>query len=189
MNYSSGIPEFDDEQAFQDYLEERFEASGYTAIQEVSPHGSRYRADMLLMHDRYGRIGLELKYLTGGTDAATAHKQIVDQYAGRKYLGERVEKWAFAPYMPKLREEQLDGESHGYQSGKLEVLEHFFQRYGIGLLNVHESPYARIKWGARQDFMIPAFVIGNETRHSGFSTSARLAQIESRIEERLFDDG
>ncbi|MCQ4334816.1 hypothetical protein KM295_15280, partial [Natronomonas sp. F2-12] len=74
-----GLPVFDTEQEFQDFLERKFEENEYTAIQEVSPHRSNYRADLLLMHDEFGRIGLELKRLTGGSDAGKAHQQIVRQ--------------------------------------------------------------------------------------------------------------
>lgn len=181
---SNGLPVFESEQEFQDYLERKFEEAGFTAIQEVSPHNSRYRADLILLDDKYGAIGLELKLLTGGTDAAQAHKQIVRQYSGRKYLGRRVEKWAFAPYMPKLQSEQESDEHRSFQRGKLEVLEHFFQRYGIGLLNVHERPYARLKWGQSNEYMIPAFSMAREIPEKYYK-KCKLGLIEERIGARL----
>jgi len=178
-----GLPYFDTEQEFQDFLEEKFEAHGFDAIQEVSPHNSKYKADLLLLHDQYGAIGLELKRLTGGSDAGKAHQQIVRQYAGQKYINRRVRLWAFAPYMPKLQAEMDEGTSHGFQRGKLEALEHFFQRYGIGVLNVHH-PYTRIKWGISREYMIPGFEL--EVKPSGRETN--LEKIRKRVSERLYPD-
>lgn len=180
----NGLPVFHTESDFQDWLEEKFESEGWTAIQEVSPHRSNYRADLLLMHDEFGRIGMELKRLTGGSDAGRAHQQIVRQYSGKKYIGERVDKWAFAPYMPKLQYDQEKRQPQ-FQWGKLEVLEHFFQSYGIGVLNVHESAYARLKWGATKEYMLPAFPMKKqvpERNEEGYD----LNKIEERIDERLY---
>jgi hypothetical protein len=180
----NGLPYFDSEQEFQDYLEVKFEAEGFDVIQEVSPHGSRYRADLLLLHDEYGPIGMELKRLTGGTDAGKAHQQIVRQYSGRKYIGRKVKKWVFAPYMPKLQYDlDTEGRTDKFQRGKLEVLEHFFQAYGIGVLNVHSRPYARIKWGANRTHMLPAFGMAREIYEPDYD----LDSIEERIATRLYE--
>jgi hypothetical protein len=182
----NGLPIFESEQQFQNYLEEKFESAGFTAIQEVSPHHSQYRADMILLHDEFGPIGLELKLLSGGSDAGKAHQQIVRQYAGKKYIGHRVEKWAFAPYMPKLQDaENRKERDRAFQVGKLEVLEHFFHRYGIGTLNVHSRPYARLKWGSKKEFMLPAFPMKREIperNRKGYN----LELIDERIDSRLY---
>lgn len=178
-----GLPYLDTEQEFQDFLEAKFETHGFDAIQEVTPRNSKYRADLLLLHDEYGPIGLELKRLTGGSDAGKAHQQIVRQYAGRKYINRRVKLWAFAPYMPKLQVEMDEGTHHGFQRGKLEVLEHFFQRYGIGVLDVH-SHYAQLKWGATNEYMLPAF--GLNTEVTGVDTD--MEKIRKRVSERLYPD-
>jgi len=185
----NGLPVFDTEQAFQDYLEQKFEENGFTAIQEVSPHRSNYRADLLLMHEEFGKIGLELKRLTGGSDAGRAHQQIVRQYSGKKYLGERVHLWAFAPYIPKLQSAEMRGarKAASFQRGKLEVLEHFFQRYGIGVLNVHETAYSRLKWGSRQEYMLPAFPMKRDIPQ-GQRTKYDLESIKKRVSERLYPD-
>lgn len=179
----NGLPVFDTEQEFQDYLEQKFEAAGVTAIQEVSPHNSRYRADLLLIHDDLGKIGLELKRVTGGADAGRAHQQIVRQYAGRQYLGDEVRLWAFAPYVAKLQRDKLDdNRSPLFQEGKLEVLEHFFQQYGIGVLNVHETAYARLKWGASRPYMVPAFGMARDAGGIDYDVEA----IRDRVDDRLY---
>lgn len=184
---SNGLPVFDTEQQFQDYLEEKFEANGFTAIQEVSPSKSNYRADLLLIHDEFGKIGLELKRVTGGSDAGRAHQQIVRQYAGERYISGRVYLWAFAPYIPKLQsaKERDSRAPASFQTGKLEVLEHFFQRYGIGVLNVHESTYARLKWGASKEFMLPAFPMKSEVPDRN-QEGYELESIKDRVSKRLF---
>jgi len=181
----NGLPVFETEQEFQDYLEEKFEAHGTTAIQEVSPDGSAYRVDLLLIHDELGKVGVELKRLTGGSDAARAHQQIVHQYSGKEYLGDRVDLWAFAPYMPKLQRDRLaDARDDGFQRGKLEALEHFFHRYGIGVLNVHESPYARLKWGSTAKWMVPAFDMARDVPERN-RTEYDVEAIRARVDERL----
>ena len=182
----NGLPKFESEQGFQDYLEGEFERAGFTAIQEVSPHHSQYRADLLLLHDEFGPIGLELKFLTGGSDAGKAHQQIVRQYAGKKYVGRRVERWAVAPYIHKLHgAEKRHERDRAFQVGKLEALEHFFHRYGIGTLNVHMRPYARLKWGSQKEFMLPAFPMKREIperNREGYD----LERIDDRIDTRLY---
>jgi hypothetical protein len=176
------LPVFESEQEFQDYLEKQLEEQGYTAIQEVKPHRSNYRVDLLLLHDDYGKIGIELKYLTGGTDAANAHRQIVDQYSGRKYLGDKVIKWVFAPYMPKLQSEQ-EHTMHGFQKGKHEVLQHMFQSYGIGFLDIHSSPYCTFDWGKGREYKMPAFKDKPGTLDE--SNDFELEAIDERSRERL----
>lgn len=180
------LPEFETEKEFQNYLESELEDSGYTAIQEVSPDRSNYRVDLLLMHDIYGKIGLELKRLTGGTDAADAHRQIVKQYSREKYLGDKVRKWVFAPYMPKLQSEQ-EHTMHGFQAGKLEVLKHFFQSYGIGVLDVHQSPYCYFEWGTGREYKIPAFSTNRQPMEKPVDLD--LPSIHDRVNDRLFGDG
>lgn len=181
----NGLPEFESEQEFQDYLELQLEEEGFTAIQEVRPHNSQYRVDLLLLHDEYGKIGLELKYLTGGTDAADAHRQIVRQYSNKRYMGDRVTKWVFAPYMPKLQAE-LEHTNFGHQRGKLNGLKHFFQSYGIGVLDVHDSPYCQFEWGNRREYKMPAFT----TNHyeAGEISDLDISAIETRARERLIDE-
>jgi hypothetical protein len=186
----NGLPVFDTEQAFQDFLEKKFEENGFTAIQEVRPARSNYRADLLLIHDEFGKIGLELKRLTGGSDAGRAHQQIIRQYAGKRYIGDRVYLWVFAPYLPKLQSaEETDQweRSTWFQRGKLEVLEHFFQRYGIGVLNVHESGYARLKWGHTAEHMLPAFPLKTEIPDRN-KKEYKLDSIRERVAERLYPD-
>jgi hypothetical protein len=178
------LPEFDSEQEFQDYLESQLERQGYTAIQEVKPHKSNYRVDLLLIHDDYGKIGMELKYLTGGTDAANAHRQIVDQYAGRRYLGNKVIKWVFAPYMPKLQSEQ-EHTVHGFQKGKRDIIENMFNSYGIGFLDVHSSPYCSFNWGKGKEYKMPAFTAKSGTLDE--PDDMDLEQINNRSRERLLN--
>jgi len=180
----NGLPYFDTEREFQDYLESKFESVGFDVIQEVSPHNSQYRVDLLLLHDEYGPIGMELKRLTGGSDAGKAHQQIVRQYSGRRYIGKKVKKWVFAPYIPKLQyDSDTEDRSDNFQKGKLEVLEHFFQAYGIGVLNVHSRPYSRIKWGHDNKHMLPGFSMARKR----FEPDYNLGSIENRIAERLYE--
>ena len=98
------LPDFPNEDALQTWLEDYFESHGWTAIREVSPHNSNHRADLLVHHDDYDWIGIECKHMKSpraGRKVAEAMDQIISKYRGRKYIGNRVDLWAFCPYFYK----------------------------------------------------------------------------------------
>lgn len=72
-----------------------------------------------------------------------------------------------------------------FQRGKLEVLEHFFQRYGIGVLNVHNRPYARLKWGSSRKYMLPAFPLKRSIPED-HEEQYDLNSIRSLVSNRLY---
>jgi len=180
----NSVPKFGNESEFQSWLEYRFERKGYDVLTEVKPHNSRYRADMILINGKLSPIGMELKYFSGGSDAARAHQQIVRQYAGRKYVGRKVNRWVFAPYMPKLVNELNKSGYHGRWS-KAETLEHFFVRYGIGYLRLHRKPQAEIVWG-KDKYRTGAFALKRQV--SDRINNHDITAIDQRISERLYND-
>jgi len=93
-------PDPESEDQMQAQLEAFFENHGWTAIREVSPHHSRIRADLIVESPQYGWFGIETKFWEqdGGAKLADAHEQIVGQYRGRKYIGERIDRWVLFPY-------------------------------------------------------------------------------------------
>lgn len=98
------VPDFSCEDEMQEWLENEFESAGWTAIREVKPHHSRCRADLIAQHDEYGWIGVECKYMSSprnGRKVGEAIDQIVNKYRGRKYVGNRIDLWAFCPYYYK----------------------------------------------------------------------------------------
>lgn len=187
----NGVPKFNDEKQFQEWLVVKFENNGYDAITEVNPHNSNYRADMILLNGVGSPIGLELKYFKGGADAATAHKQIVERYSGRKYINRKIKRWAFAPYMPKFQyaQEKMDTDVHGYalRAGKMETLMHFFNKYGIGYLDIHQSRFGEIRWG-KKEYRLPAFDLVDEV-HDRIGDECNIEKIDQRIEDRLYSEG
>lgn len=101
VEYGKYTPDFDSEDAVQEWLEESFEACGWTAIREVSPHGSNKRADLIVHNEEYGWVGVEVKYLESsdcGGAIGDAIQQVFNKYHGRKYIGNKIDVWALAPY-------------------------------------------------------------------------------------------
>jgi hypothetical protein len=97
-------PDFESEDQMQEWLEGEFESAGWTAVREVSPHNSNLRADLLVHHEDYDWIGIECKYMSSprnGKKIAEAVEQIVTKYRGRKYIGKKIDLWAFCPYYYK----------------------------------------------------------------------------------------
>jgi hypothetical protein len=125
------------EKELQEWLEQNFEKHGWTAIREISPHNSTRRADLLVEHDDYGRIGIETKYFDGdgGAKAAKAHHQITRQYRGRTYLTDRVNKWAICPYFWGIN--SPDYISYQRPNIRSEFLREFFCSHGIGFIDLN----------------------------------------------------
>lgn len=138
------------EDELQEWLEAAFEESGWTAIREVSPHSSDYRADLIVEHDEYGWFGIETKFIgsnQGPMDMAKAHHQIVQKYRGRKYIGNRIDLWAVCPYIKftNCKEFPDDGKEDRRQRrrferekwGKINHTKAFFSHSGIGWINLN----------------------------------------------------
>jgi hypothetical protein len=133
-----GVLESEDE--LQEWLEAAFEDSGWTAIREVSPVGSDYRADLIVQHDNHGWFGIETKFIgdsQGPIDMAKAHHQIVQKYRGRKYIKNRIDLWLVCPYI-KYGEDST-APNHSWRREKWNQIYHmrqFFQHAGIGWINL-----------------------------------------------------
>lgn len=158
------LAECSSEDDVQQYLEDKFEANGWTAIREVSPHRSNYRIDLLLIHERYGKVGIEVKYIgagEGGRVFAEAHQQITQQYWDKKYLGDRIGLWAIAPFFEHNHHDREDWHQT-YAQGKGDFAREFFCKYGIGYLDLND-PYGTIDFGySIAEYKIPAFPMERE---------------------------
>lgn len=132
-------PQFDDEDELQEWVSMELEKYGWDVRREVRPVDSDYRADILAVHDTWGTVGIECKYMKSprcGSKFGQAIKQIVGKYRGEEYrisIDEygTVNKWAVCPY--------FYGDSHEPQitAAMREVL----CRFGIGLV----KPSGRMK--------------------------------------------
>ena len=132
------------EDELQEWLESTFEEAGWNAIREVSPHGSDYRADLIVESEKYGWFGIETKFIgdsQGPAEMAKAHHQIVEKYRGKKYIGNKIDLWAVCPYIQyanidkEEQEEPAGGGSFDYERMKRrQVLgtRPFFTQTGIG---------------------------------------------------------
>jgi len=139
----------DSEDELQEWLKDAFEEAGWTAIREVSPHSSDYRADLIVEHDRFGWFGIETKFIGTGrglTNIAKAHHQIIQKYRGRRYIGEKIDLWCVCPYLQNantIREPGMDKkkmrqrtEYERKRRQKLLSTRPFFQQAGIGWIGL-----------------------------------------------------
>jgi hypothetical protein len=127
--------ELSDEYELQSWLESYFEDCGWTAIREVSPHRSDFKADLIVEHEDYGWIGIEAKYFDsdGGAKIADAHHQITRKYRGEKYLNNRIDLWAICPYFSSR---YFDGYHINQNTFRAQTTREFFCRHGIGYINL-----------------------------------------------------
>jgi len=130
----------DSEDALQEWLESAFEDAGWTAIREVSPVGSNYRADLIVQHDDYGWFGVETKYIgssQGPIDMAKAHHQIVEKYRGRKYINTKIDLWLVCPYIKYGTADYSPDDNWRRQKwNQIYHMRQFFQHVGIGWINL-----------------------------------------------------
>jgi hypothetical protein len=137
------------EEELQEWLELTFESAGWTAIREVSPHGSNYQADLIVRDDEFGWFGIETKFVgdsQGPAVMAKAHHQIVEKYRGRKYLNNKIDLWCVCPYIQYANIEHGRGEDdedrrqrRDYEKMKRRQVQGtrpFFSQSGIGWVSL-----------------------------------------------------
>jgi len=87
------------EKGYKNYLEKNMEREGWKVEREVKPDGSEVRADIIAKHRDIGRIGIECKYMTGGsTVIAEAFRQLENNYAGKTFGGQKIDAWGVGIY-------------------------------------------------------------------------------------------
>lgn len=104
---------------------------GWDVIREMNPDHTDYRADIVATHERFGWLGIETKYLAGcnyGRDIAHAHRQIIKQYRGRRYLGNDVDLWAVCAYPSHVSD---------LSTWSAPRMREFLNVYGIGWVNIN----------------------------------------------------
>lgn len=146
------------EEELQEWLEDFFEANGWTAIREVSPHSSNYRADLVVKNEEYGWFGIETKYmhLDGGGKIAKAHHQITEQYRGQRYLGEKIDRWVICPYFRGMNSPDYPMKER-QEKIRAKFTREFFSRHGIGYIDLdryqllldfaYSQPWAKVPVG------------------------------------------
>jgi len=128
-------PEPESEDQMQAQLEAFFENHGWTAIREVSPHHSSDRADLIVGSPQYGWFGIETKFWEqdGGAKLADAHEQIVGQYRGQKYIGERIDRWVLFPYFSGQQRENDDERLSARATWRRQFTRELLCRHGVGI--------------------------------------------------------
>jgi len=129
----------DSEQELQEWLESYFEENGWTAIREVSPNNSTYKADLIVNHEDYGWIGVETKFFEGdgGGKMADAHHQIVRKYRHEKYINNRIRLWAVCPYFSGINDQSEYKKRQ--QQNRATIMREFFCRHGIGYIDLDKG--------------------------------------------------
>jgi hypothetical protein len=168
---------FDSEEELKDWMEAKFESNGWDCIREVKPDYSDYRVDLLLLHEKFGPIGVEVKFLEPGDSAgviADAHRQITEQYWDKKYFGERVLLWAVCIYEKWLHNDKEGGWRDSHVDARARFTREFFCRYGIGVLRL--GRYAELDFNySNTAHKIPCFPI----THSPMATDYQDTDMES----------
>jgi len=127
--------DFDDEKELRDWLAKQFKKYGWRAWTEKRPHGTDYRADIIVYHHEYGYIGIECKHmntLSAGSYIGKALEQVLFQYRGKSYdmTNGSLDLWAVCPYAKYDRSHTADRQT------VREMLCHF----GIGIIWPCEDP-------------------------------------------------
>ena len=125
------------EDDLQHYIATGMEQNGWTALREVKTAFDNYRADIIGHKDCIGAIGIECKYVTGGPIvAAEAARQIIDKYAGRKFVNWRVDMWAVCLYGRAFKpadERNTDSEyRRGLDRGSISTSKRILNGLGVG---------------------------------------------------------
>jgi len=136
--------EISSEDDLQQYIAAGMEQNGWTALREVKTAFDNYRADIIGHKDGIGAIGIECKRVTGGpVVVAEAARQIIDKYAGRKFVNWRVDMWAVCLYGRAFRPaDERPTESHCRHEVDKSVIytsERILNGLGIGFTTAHSD--------------------------------------------------
>jgi len=180
-------PDISCEDDLQAYIAKGMDQNGWTAIREAKTAFDDYRADIIGHRDDIGTVGIECKYVTGGpVVVANAARQIINKYAGRKFLKWRADMWgvclygrAFQPSgtAPNNSAEQRRRRVEIYTSKRI------LNGLGIGFVTAHDSRVMMEFLPTGSDVKVPLFQVDGNTldRYSeGFDRDRVLELIDDR---------
>lgn len=178
--------DLDNEDELQQWLVKGFESNGWDAIREVSPDNSNYRVDLLCIHPKFGRVGIETKYVRpgeGGKKIAQAHQQITQQYWNKKYWGDKILLWALCPYFARAHLDDPDRYNRTKSSERSQFTREFFAHYGIGCLNPSKG-YNLISYNhSVNERKIPAFSVNDDIPWRYYE-SADIEELRESVREK-----
>lgn len=177
---SETIGSVSSEDQLQEELEEHFEAHGWTAIREVSPHASNLKADLIVEHDSHGWFGIETKYFDGdgGGKVADAHHQIVSKYRGKRYIGNKINLWAICPYFSGFDKDEWHAQRADWRN---DFVRELFCRHGIGYVNPLRSPLLIDFAYSTASYKVPV----DTDRHTRHHENVDITEIKSSVEEKI----
>jgi len=188
--------EIESEDDLQGYIATGMERNGWTALREVNTSFNNYRADIIGHREDIGTVGIECKYVTGGpVVAAEAARQVIDKYAGQKFLKWRVDMWgvclygrSFRPREDKsLSNDEADSDyRRGLDSGVIHASKRILNGLGIGFVTANSTRVLMEFLPSGNDVKIPLFQTNAEMppRHlENFDETRVLELIEERRPE------
>lgn len=178
--------DLENEDELQQWLAAGLESNGWDVIREASPDHSNYRVDLLCIHPKFGRVGIETKYVRpgeGGKKIARAHQQITQQYWNKKYWGDKILLWAICPYFARAHLDDPGQYSLMKSSGKNKFTREFFGHYGIGHLNPTKGENLICYNYSTNERKIPAFSAGGSLRLSRYE-QVDIEEIRESVREK-----
>jgi len=185
------------EDDLQQYLERGMESNGWTVLREVQPRNSDYRADIVAGRDDIGWFGIECKYVTGGpVVAAKAARQVLNKYAGEKFLNRKVVAWGVCLYGHRFTENTADRDDfedvadYRYHCAALRTQKSVTQRImnglGIGWTTVSSGRVMLEFLPSHAGTRVPLFQVDGNMP-SRYAEKVDMERIEQLVTERRLD--
>jgi len=153
-------PEISSEDDLQAYIAEGMDQNGWTTIREAKTAFDDYRADIIGYRDDIGAVGIECKYVTGGpVVVAEAARQIINKYAGQKFLKWRVDMWGVCLYGRAFRPSTAKAGDTGQRCDyeQIATSKRILNGLGIGFATAHDSRVMLEFLPTGSDVKIPLF--------------------------------
>jgi len=178
------------EDDLQNYIEHGMESNGYTVIREIKPHYSNFRADIVAQHDSIGTVGIECKYVTGGPIvAAEAARQVIDKYAGQKFVNWKVDVWGICLFgrcfRPDSINKQISDRREIKDNSTVETTKRIMNGFGLGWVTAHDDRVVMEFLPSGRDVCIPLFHSDGENPE--WFDKVDMERIESLVEDRRPD--
>jgi len=160
----SGIGCEDD---LQEYIATGMKRNGWTALREVNTSFNDYRADIIGHRNDIGTVGIECKYVTGGPIvAAEAARQIIERYAGEKFVKWRVDMWGVClfgrAFSPSDNRDTDSRYRDGIDRGEIAACKRILNGLGIGFTTGYADRVMIEFLPSGGDVKIPLFQIDGE---------------------------
>ena len=174
--------EIDCEDDLQAWMERGMESNGWTVLREVKARNSNYRADIVAKHEDIGVVGIECKYVTGGSIVAGhASRQIIEKYAGKKFFQWNVDAWGVCLFGREYRPKQMVYEKRQREARRqIATTKRILNGLGIGYVTTDNDWLMMQFLPSGRDVHIPLFGVDSDLETEGVDTD----RIRELIDER-----